>query len=106
MDYGVLNKLIEGITANTNLLSTNVIMAASRVTDAAKQVNGAIVDLNKTIKSAGEAGDRQATAMRWLTIALVVVGILQIFVPIIYSRFSNQTYVVCVQTDNNLVCKK
>ena len=87
MDYGVLNKLIESVTNNFNNLSTNIIAAAGRVTDAANKIDNTVSDLNKTIQTASASADKQASAMRWLTAALVTVGFLQIFLPLFFPKF-------------------
>jgi hypothetical protein len=107
MDYAMLNKLIEGTTANFDRLSGNVVMAAGRVTDAATRIDDAVKTLNITVKTASDSSDRQSRAMWRLTVALIVVGLLQIFVPLIYSRIFPETYVVCTQSSQNtIVCTK
>jgi len=89
MDYGVAGKLIEGMTENFNRLGTNTISAAERIqksTDrleitlqaSSKELAKTLDQLNANIVDFTTSGDSQARAMKWLTAALVLVGVLQI----------------------------
>jgi hypothetical protein len=107
MDWAQVNKIIENFTNNFNVLSTNIVNAAGRITDSTNKLTATLSDLDKHLTKYSESSDSQATAMKILTGTLVVVGLLQIFVPIIYSHFDHQTYIVCVKSDQNtLVCDK
>lgn len=106
MDYGLLDKLLKGISEDTDKLSINVVNAAGRITDAAASIKQTVSELNATIKSAGDSATNQARSMRKLTFLLVIVGFVGVFAPIIYSQFVHRTYIICTQSNNEIVCKE
>ena len=78
MDYAQLNKAIEAITLNCNTLGSNIVMGTGRVKDSIGNLNTTLATLNKTITDYSGSSDRQAKAMKWLTAALVGIGVLQV----------------------------
>jgi hypothetical protein len=91
MDYEQLNKILVTFTTNFNNLSSNVVNAARGIKDSADRIElvvknstdsltRVLSDFDKHIVDYSKSSNRQALAMMILTGALVLVGLLQIFV--------------------------